>query len=207
REQSPIDLTSATQTDLPAMDSRVAGQQGISDLIDNGHGIQINAKPGDLLTVGDDTYALLQFHFHAPSEHTVEGDHFPMEIHFVHRAENGALAVIGVFVEEGAQNSVIAPITEQLTHLTDNAATVEIPAGLADAIFPSGSSGFYHYDGSLTTPPCSEGLKWYVSKTPTLLSKDQIAAFTAIYDHNNRPVQPLNARTLYRDENPIVTVH
>jgi carbonic anhydrase len=74
-------------------------------------------------------------------------------------------------------------------------------------MFPEAGSGFYHYDGSLTTPPCSEGVKWYVRKTPTQFSKDQIAEFTAVYDHNNRPVQALGSRALYLDENPTVTIN
>ncbi len=81
------------------------------------------------------------------------------------------------------------------------------PAEFADHIFSGEPTGIYHYDGSLTTPPCSEGVKWYVRKTQTQLSKVQIAAFTAVYDHNNRPVQALNERTVFVDENPTVIIH
>jgi carbonic anhydrase len=215
REQSPIDLTNATETELPAatidtpseQEVVVLNQAGVIHELDNGHTIQINAKTSEKLTVGDKTYALIQFHFHAPSEHTVDGEHFPMEMHFVHQAENGALAVVGVFLEEGAPNPGIEPLWAQLPEGPGTETIVLIPAGFADYIFPDVGTGFYHYDGSLTTPPCSEGVKWYVRKTPTELSKDQIAAFTAVYDHNNRPVRGLNERTVYLDENPTVTVH
>jgi carbonic anhydrase len=125
-----------------------------------------------------------------------------MEMHFVHRAEDGALAVVAVLIKEGDHNPGIAPLWAQLGNAPGIETTVKIPAGFSDYIFSGEASGIYHYDGSLTTPPCSEGVKWYIRKTPTQLSKEQIAAFMAIYDHNNRPVQPLNDRRLYLDTNP-----
>jgi carbonic anhydrase len=215
REQSPIDLTNATETELPAVtidtpseqEVEVLNQAGVIHELDNGHTIQVNAKTSEKLTVGDKSYALVQFHFHAPSEHTVDGEHFPMEMHFVHQAEDGALAVVGVLIDEGTDNPAITPLWAQLPEAVGTETTVQIPAGFADYIFPDVGTGFYHYGGSLTTPPCSEGVTWYVRKTFTTLSKEQIAAFTAVYDHNNRPVQALNERTLYLDENPTVNIH
>jgi carbonic anhydrase len=209
REQSPIDVANASQKELPDLvihtpsdrEVDVMNQEGVISALDNGHTIQINSKTGETLTVGDRTYALVQFHFHAPSEHTVDGEHFPMEMHFVHQAEDGALAVVGVLIEEGTPNSSLAPIWEQLGATPGSETTVHISAEFADQIFSGEPTGVHHYRGSLTTPPCSEGVNWFVRRTPTQLSKDQIAAFTAIYDHNNRPVQALNNRTLYLDEN------
>lgn len=214
REQSPIDLTNAAMTELPAVDLdrpgegevEVLTQAGVINALDNGHTIQVNSKTGEKLAVGEKTYALLQFHFHAPSEHTVDGEHFPMEMHFVHQAEDGALAVVGVLVEEGAPNPGIAPLWAQLREAPGTETTVEIGDEFAEPVFPNVSSGAYHYVGSLTTPPCSEGVQWYVRRTFTSLSKEQIAEFTAVYDHNNRPVQQLYDRTLYRDDNPNVTI-
>jgi len=214
REQSPIDLTNARETELPAVtidtqseqEVEVLNQAGVIHELDNGHTIQVNSKVGTM-TVGDEIYALLQFHFHAPSEHTVDGEHFPMEMHFVHQAADGTLAVVGVLLEEGAPNPGIAPLWAQLPEAPGTETTVQIPAGFADYIFPDVGTGFYHYVGSLTTPPCSESVKWYVRKTRTQLSKDQIAAFTAVYNHNNRPVRGRNERTVYLDENPTVIVH
>ena len=215
REQSPIDLANAMKTRLPAVDLDrpgegeydVLAQAAVVDALDNGHTIQINSKIGEKLTVGDKAYALVQFHFHAPSEHTVDGEHFPMEIHFVHQADDGALAVAGVLVEEGAPNPGIAPLWAQLAEAPGTVTTVEIRAEFAEPVFPNVGTGFYHYVGSLTTPPCSERVQWYIRKTFTSLSKEQIAAFTAVYDHNNRPVQAHNERILYVDENPSVTIH
>lgn len=213
-EQSPIDLADPAEIDLPAAeidmpDDReveVLNQTGVIDALDNGHTIQINARTGETLTVGAKTYALAQFHFHAPSEHTVDGEHFPMELHFVHQAEDGALAVVGVLVQEGAENPGIAPLWEQLAAAPGSQGTIRIPAGFNEYVFPDAGAAVYHYSGSLTTPPCSEGVQWFVIKTPTRLSREQITAFTDVYDHNNRPVQPLNERTLYLDESPNVTI-
>ncbi len=215
REQSPIDLTGAIMIELPAVDIHtpseqeveVLNQAGVINELDNAHTIQINAKTSEKLTVGDKSYALVQFHFHAPSEHTVDGERFPMEMHFVHQADDGALAVVGVLINEGAENPGITPLWAHLPKGPGAETTVEISAGFAEHLFPEAGSGFYHYDGSLTTPPCSEGVKWYVRKTPTQLSKDQIAEFTAVYDHNNRPLQVLGERALYLDENPTVTIN
>ncbi len=214
-EQSPIDLANATEIELPGVEIHTPSEQevemlnqaGVIDALDNGHTIQINSKTGETMTVGEKTYVLVQFHFHAPSEHTVDGEHLPMEMHFVHQAENGALAVVGVLIEEGAQNPGIAPLWAQLAEAPGTETTVQIPAEFADHIFSGDATGIYHYDGSLTTPPCSEGVEWYVRKAPTQFSKDHIAAFTAIYDNNSRPVQALNDRTLYLDENPTLTIH
>ncbi len=213
-EQSPIDLANATETELPGMEIHtpsaqeveMLNQEGVIGALDNGHTIQINSKTGETMTVGDKTFALVQFHFHAPSEHTVDGEHFPMEMHFVHQARDGALAVVGVLIEEGAQNPGIAPLWAQLAEAPGSETTVRIPAEFADHVFSGDATGIYHYDGSLTTPPCSEGVKWYVRRSPTQLSKDQIAAFTAIYGHNNRPVKALGDRTLYLDEEPTVAI-
>jgi len=215
REQSPIDLANAAEIELPAAEIdtpsgeevEVLNQAGVVDALDNGHTIQINTATGETMTVGDKTYALVQFHFHAPSEHTVDGEHFPMEIHFVHQADDGALAVLGVPVAEGAPNAGIAPLLAQVAQAPGTAATIRMPVDFAEHVFTGGVTGIYHYSGSLTTPPCSEGVNWYIRQTPTELSKEQIAEFTEVYDHNNRPVQALNERTLYLDENPSLTVY
>jgi len=215
RAQSPIDLTNAKTTELPHVELHlpsgreveVLNQEGVIDALDNGHTIQVNTKTGERMTVGDKSYALLQFHLHSPSEHTVDGKHFPMEMHFVHQAEDGALAVIAVLIEEGAENRVLAPLWKQLAEAPGTQATVQLPVKFADRIFTTrDSTGLFHYEGSLTTPPCSEGVQWFVRRTPTQLSKAQIAEFTAVYDHNNRPVQALNDRVYYLDETPDVTI-
>jgi carbonic anhydrase len=128
-----------------------------------------------------------------------------MEMHFVHQAEDGALAVVGVLIDEGAENPSIAPLWAQLAKAPGTETTVQIPADFTDHIFPEDARGIFYYTGSLTTPPCIEGVKWYVRNMPIRFSKAQIAAFTKVYDHNNRPVQRLNDRTLSYDANPALT--
>jgi carbonic anhydrase len=213
-EQSPIDLTGPEIASLPDVvldvpsDQEVAvlNQEGVVSALDNGHTVQINAGSGEVLEVGGEEYSLVQFHFHAPSEHTLDGQHFPMEMHFVHQAEDGALAVVGAFVEEGPENPSFATIWERLAAEPGTESTVQIPSEFGQHLLTGDPTGVYHYVGSLTTPPCSEGVSWYLRRTPTGLSASQIAAFTAVYDHNNRPVQPLNARTLQLDESPRITL-
>jgi carbonic anhydrase len=213
-EQSPIDLTNATVVELPEVvidlpsgqQVQVLNQEGVVNALDNGHTIQINVGPGETLEVDGSVHGLVQFHFHAPSEHTVDGEHFPMEMHFVHQAEDGGLVVVGVFVAEGEEDPSIAAIWERLAAAPGSEANVQIPPNFAQNLFSGEATGVYHYQGSLTTPPCSEGVQWFLRRATTELSADQIAAFTAVYDHNNRPVQPLNARTLELDESPTITV-
>jgi len=214
-QQSPIDLANTATIELPDVELvtpsdqevEVLNQAGVIDALDNGHTIQINTKTSETLTVGDETYALVQFHFHAPSEHTVDGEHYPMEMHFVHQADDGALAVASLLIEQGDHNDGIGPLWEQLAEAPGTEATIRIPPDFAEDLFGGDATGIFHYTGSLTTPPCSERVKWYIRKTPTQFSKEQIAEFTAVYDHNNRPVQALNDRTIYLDANPTITVH
>ncbi len=214
RAQSPIDLTGAVDTTLPPVafhiptvrEVEVLNQAGVIDALDNGHTIQINARTGERFTVGDRTFDLVQFHFHAPSEHSVDGRHYPMEMHFVYQGLDGTLAVTGVFIEEGAENPVIEPIWAQLAQAPGSQATITLPPRFEAEITPLETVGLFHYRGSLTTPPCSEAVDWYVLRTPIQLSQEQIDDFTAVYDHNNRPVQPLNGRPLYWDARPSLTL-
>jgi carbonic anhydrase len=211
-EQSPIDLTRAVSTTLPALEFElpsgaqveVLNQRGVVSALDNGHTIQVNAPGSETLTIGGKEYELVQFHFHAPSEHTVNGRHYPMEAHFVHQAADGELAVVGLFIEEGARNPGFAPIWAELGNEPGDEEMVIMLPDLPRHFLAGRSTGVHHYEGSLTTPPCSEGVQWYIRSTPTQLSRAQIEAFTALYDHNNRPVQPLNDRTLYLDERPTI---
>jgi carbonic anhydrase len=206
KAQSPIDIANtvaaseamALKIALPAAELKIAHHTHVADGINNGHTVQINYAGADTLTIGDESYALAQYHFHNQSEHTVKGQHFPMEMHLVHKAADGKLAVIGVLIEEGAHNAAFDPIWANLpkekgveTHYP--AVTVDV-----DALLPA-SRASYRYDGSLTTPPCSEGVKWVVMTTPIQLSAEQIRAFTQLIHDNNRPVQPLNGRSVVTD--------
>jgi carbonic anhydrase len=205
RHQSPIDITGATagatkelRTTFPPAELRIAHHEHIADGINNGHTIQINYPGAETLILGGVPYQLVQYHFHGPSEHTVDGKHFPMEMHLVHKAADGRLAVVGVFIAEGAHNKAFDPVWANLP--TQKGVETHYPAVKVDvdALLPAARTS-YRYDGSLTTPPCSEGVSWIVMTTPIELSSEQIAAFTRLIKDNNRPLQTLNGRTVLTD--------
>ena len=205
RSQSPIDIGQTASASLPGIRAvfrpaqlKIAHHEHVADAINNGHTIQVNYSDGDTLTVGDATYELVQFHFHSPSEHTVAGKHFPMEMHFVHKSASGGLAVIGVLIEEGARNAAFDPVLSNLPKEKGVESHFEHVKVNVDDLLPKTRTS-YRYDGSLTTPPCWEGVKWLVMTTPVQLSSEQIGAFTALLKGNNRPVQPLNGRVVATD--------
>ena len=199
--QSPIDIAGTVvgtdaleiKTDLLPASLRIAHHAHVADGINNGHTIQVNYQGTEELTIGTDTYALVQYHFHDPSEHTIKGKRYPMEMHLVHRARSGALAVIGVLIEEGPHNPTFDPIWNNLPRQTGVETHYPSVSVDVDRLLP-GSRTSYRYNGSLTTPPCSEGVRWIVMTTPITLSADQIKAFTSIVRDNSRPTQPLNGR-------------
>jgi carbonic anhydrase len=198
QEQSPVDLTNAATTDLDNIVFEY--QETAVNIINNGHTIQVNVVPGSQIVVNGETYRLLQFHFHAPSEHAVDGQEYPLELHLVHRGANNDLAVVGVFIVEGEDNTAFVPVWDHLPEeeigIIATGATAH-PAGL----LPTDQTT-YRYSGSLTTPPCSEGVTWLVMKNPVEMSAEQIAAFTNIISGNNRPLQSLDARSLQLDDTP-----
>jgi len=205
RRQSPVDIRATSSASLPKLRSdfgpaalRIAHHEHVADSLNNGHTIQVSYSPGETLTVGDATYDLVQYHFHSPSEHTVEGKQYPMEMHLVHQSASGGLAVIGVLFEEGAHNAAFDPVWSNLPKSKGTQIHLEHVKVDVDALLPP-TRTTYRYDGSLTTPPCSEGVKWFVMTTPVQLSAAQIAAFTALVKDNNRPVQPLNGRVVATD--------
>ena len=201
--QSPIDIASpvagtkslALSTNLQPGVLRIAHHAHVADGINNGHTIQINYEGADTLIIGNDTYGLVQYHFHNPSEHTVKGKHAPMEMHLVHQAPSGKLAVIGVFIEEGAHNAAFDPIWNNLPKQKGEETHYPSVNVDVDQLLPTNRAS-YRYDGSLTTPPCSEGVRWIVMTMPIQLSADQIKMFTALIHDNNRPTQPLNGRAV-----------
>lgn len=206
RAQSPVDIVTAVAGSVtrpvelrvrPAA-LKIAHHTHVADGINNGHTIQINYPGGDTLTLGEDAYALVQYHFHNPSEHTVDGRHSPMEMHLVHRSTSGMLAVVAVLIQEGVQNAAFEPIWSNLPKQKGQEAHYPSVDVDVDALLPSVRTS-YRYDGSLTTPPCSEGVRWIVMATPIHLSPKQIGAFTALVRGNNRPTQPLHGRVVSSD--------
>ena len=190
--QSPIDIRGAKAADLPAI--RFNYKPSPLKLIDNGHTIQVNYAPGSSIDVGDAHYELLQFHFHKPSEEKVQGKSHAMVAHLVHKSAEGKLAVVAVLLDKGSANPTIDTIWMNLPKEKEKETSVDATVDAA-TLLPA-HKGYYTFQGSLTTPPCSEGVRWFVLKTPTKVSEGEIMAFGKLYPMNARPIQPLNGRSI-----------
>lgn len=192
RKQSPVDITGAMPDGMlqPAM---INYQNTPVTLVNNGHTIQVNYAPGSTLLFDGQSYELAQFHFHHPSEHTIDGKPFVMELHLVHRNTAGNLAVVGVLLTEGTENPVLAQFWDRLP-AQEGELPLDKSVNIASLLPIDGH--YYTYMGSLTTPPCSEEVRWIVMKTPVEVSASQVAMFAAIFQGNARPVQQLNGRPI-----------
>jgi carbonic anhydrase len=192
-EQTPIDLRGAIKAQASPVTFKY--QKMPLTIWNNGHSIQVNTPAGSSIMVNGKSYDLVQFHFHHPSEHLLAGKGFDMECHFVHKSADGTFAVVGTFIKPGTANPSLAPIWKAMPGKEAPAAPVAGVMVDASALLPK-ERGFFRYMGSLTTPPCSEGLTWTVFKSPVEASVEQIRQFAALYPANVRPVQPLNRRFL-----------
>jgi carbonic anhydrase len=198
RQQSPVALTTATARDVA--NPQISYVPTDARVNYDGHTVQVDLRPGSSLVLDGVPYQLLQFHFHSPSEHTVDGQSFPVEVHLVHRSDGGALAVVGVLVTGGVDNRGLGAVTASMP--TKAGKEVRLSDGYdPSALHPSDLRAF-RYSGSLTTPPCLEGVTWVVLQTPIGASGTQIASFARLLQGNSRPPQPLNARELILDSSP-----
>lgn len=196
KEQSPIDISDATKANLPKLvfDYKPAK----IDLVYNGHTIQETEEAGSCFEIEAHRYELKQFHFHSPSEHTIDGEHFAMEMHLVHKDAHGGVSVVAVMIQVGEENRAFDPIWNYLP--TEKNKELRYAAKIdATQLLPKDRS-YFQYMGSFTTPPCTESVRWFVLRTPIDLSKRQIEKFRAIVSGNNRPVQPLNDREIKKSE-------
>lgn len=199
RRQSPVDLTGARASSLPSI--RFSYEPAKVEVENNGHSLEVAYPPGSSIAIGDAEYQLDQFHFHSPSEHRVNGRALPMELHFVNRAGDDEVAVIGVLVTEGAAHPTIAKLAPALPSEEGDALPAPGEINALDLLpRDPGSAARWSYEGSFTTPPCTEGVSWNVFREPIELSASQIASLREFYDGNNRPVQPLNGRDLLAGE-------
>lgn len=190
-QQSPVDLTAPIAASLPEL-SRDWVPYARWMVSNNGHTIQASASGAGGITLDGTRFELLQFHFHHPSEHAVAGERAPMEVHFVHRSAAGKLAVVGVMLTGGGAAGVLDQILKVAPHQTGAAEGGRLdPAALMPA-----EGGYWRYQGSLTTPPCSEVVSWTVMKAPVAVSDAAIAAFAELVPASARPLQPLNRRYL-----------
>lgn len=212
--QSPIDIISAKTVNQGAV-LKVAYHPVTLRLYDNGKGmvklpqdiktiendhtveIVFTTKDREMIKLNHEDYHLAQFHFHTPSEHTLNGQHFPAEIHFVSESKSGKIAVIGVWIKEGKANPALDKILNNLPK-TENSLLVKKDIKTDPATLLPKNHDFYNYAGSLTTPPCTEGLNWIVMQTPITASVNQLQAMEKMLNGmNERPVQALNGRTIY----------
>jgi carbonic anhydrase len=171
-------------------------RSGFVRALDNGHTIQVNLPPGNELYLNGRTYFLSQLHFHDPSEHHVDGQIYQMEIHLVHQDRKGHVAVIGVLVEAGLPNQSLSNIWAMLP-MKAGELGAEHPFNPQDLIPPN--SHHFSYHGSLTTPPCTEGVQWIVLRDPISMSAQQIAQFISVVGHNARPSQPIHDRKIQEE--------
>jgi carbonic anhydrase len=197
KQQSPIDITNSITTDLPSLEFNYSAIP--LTIQNNGHTIKIMADKAGSLTIGDDTYQLLQFHTHAPSEGAINGQRADMVIHMVHKKaqEKLELAVVSVYLETGKTTN---PLIDTLWKVMPTKSgkpqhhdDIEIDI---NQLLPKDKS-YYTFEGSLTTPPCTEGVKWIILKQPVVMEADQLTQFHAVYRNNARPLQPLNDRKVF----------
>jgi carbonic anhydrase len=192
--QSPVDLSSkAVSVDLP--DLSPSYHETSVSIVNNGHTLEFEYEPGSKVAVGSAEYALKQFHFHAHSEHSIDGQFAPMEMHMVHADAAGNKLVLAMLVAPGAENETLNDAG--WAHLPREASGRYEDADArfdVSELLPGGPT--YRYVGSLTTPPCTENVAWVVYREPITLSPAQIAAFRSIYDHDSRPTQQLGQRVI-----------
>jgi carbonic anhydrase len=192
KEQTPVDVPSTAVVN-PA--NIVFNYQPTAlNIFNNGHTIQVNYDQGSSIEVGGKTYHLRQFHFHTPSEHAVDSQHTDLEMHLVHQSDEGQLAVVGVMLKRGSENPAYTPVFDHLPAQAGEPTAIGSLTVNANDLLPQERT-YYRYNGSLTTPPCSEGVQWLLMNTPVELAEAQVTAFQQIFPHDARPVQPLNGRT------------
>lgn len=189
--QSPINIEGAMPSLHPplAIDYTREGKE----IVNNGHTVQINFPSGNNLRLEDGVYELKQVHFHTPSENRIEGKSYPLEAHFVHADAQNNFAVIAVMFEKGQFNGALQRLWTQLPGRDSPAVALQAAVSAKQLMPPR--RDYYRFSGSLTTPPCTEGVRWIVLKEPVAAAKEQIKAFeTVMGHHNSRPLQPRNGR-------------
>lgn len=185
--QSPINIdTTKTEKMTDSGTITLNYATDFEKVVDNGHSIEAEVKGN--AEINGRQYNLKQFHFHAPSEHEIDGKHYPLEVHFVNQAQDGRIAVIAAMFQEGEANATFQAILDHIDADTSGTMTL-------NDLLPK-DQDYYHYNGSLTTPPLSENVEWYVMKHPVTLNTEQLKAFRKYYDDNNRKIQETNHRAI-----------
>lgn len=194
--QSPIDISHATRASLPRIAFNY--QASPAELVNNGHTVQVNLTHAGGIEIDGKSYRLVQFHFHTPSEEHIAGKGFPMVAHFVHQADDGQLAVVAVLFKEGEKNQALESVFNAMP--TKAGEKVDLAGNFAPQTVLPQKQGYYAFAGSLTTPPCSEGVQWRVLKQPVELSHQQLEQFQHLYAKNARPIQAFNNREVLESD-------
>lgn len=192
KRQSPIDIREGLKLQLDPVQFNY-GPSALA-VIDNGHTVQVNVGDGNSIEVSGRRYDLVQFHFHRPSEERIDGRQFDMVAHLVHKDIDGRLAVVAVLLTRGAAQPLIQTVWNNLPLEKGEQQAVRTPVDL-NALLPV-ERQYYTYMGSLTTPPCTEGVLWMVMKTPVQVSAEQIGIFSRLYPMNARPIQASSGRLI-----------
>ena len=192
--QSPINLTGFIESELPAIQFNYT--LASLEILNNGHTIEVKIAKGSNIIIDGIQFNLKQFHFHTPSENNINGRSYPLEAHFVHASKNGKLAVIAVMFEEGKQNKALSDLWAKMPNNIGDKNNINTKQ--LNKLLPK-DRDYYRFNGSLTTPPCSEGVRWLVMKNSITISKRQIETFKKVmHSQNNRPIQPTNARAILK---------
>jgi carbonic anhydrase len=191
--QSPIDIHHTEKAALPPI--QFDYKSSPLSIVDNGHTVMVNYAPGSFITVGDHRYQLTQFHFHHPSEEHINGKGFDMVIHLVHSDGKGNLAVVAVLLKPGKANTALEAVWDHLPKVKNKVTAVESVSVNAADLLPA-DRGYYTFEGSLTTPPCTEPVTWFVLKAPEEISNGEVEVFARLYPHDSRPVQKLDGRVV-----------
>src|SRR5262245_41808158 len=191
--QSPIDIRAAVKADLPPIEFGYSPSP--LRIVDNGHTTMATYAPGSSIRVGDKRYELKQLHFHRPSENKVQGRAYDMEAHLVHADASGRLAVVAVLLQTGQENALVRELWNDVPAEKEKEAVREDVKIDATLLLPAGR-GYYTFEGSLTTPPCSEDVTWLVLKQPVQVSAEEVAQFAKLYPNDARTPQPLHGRVV-----------
>ncbi len=191
--QTPINLENFIEAELENIKFHY-DKKGTS-FLNNGHTVQVNFEKGNSITIEGKTFELVQYHFHTPSENHIQGKSYPMEVHLVHADKEGNLAVVGVMFEVGKENRGLSKILKNVPHKCGEKHDLKDKA-LASDLLPKNRE-YYRFNGSLTTPPCSENVHWFVMKESVSISKEQLKLMEKVmHAPNNRPIQSTNARPI-----------
>ncbi|OTQ32231.1 carbonic anhydrase [Gilliamella apicola] len=193
KNQSPINIDHVLKTQHENL--TFSFETGKQEIVNNGHTIQVNVTGNNQLILDEQIFTLQQFHFHTPSENTIKGKHYPMEAHFVYKNKAGELTVVALMFNNGEANPEIAKAWQQMPAEVNNKIILDKAVDI-NTLFPK-KLDYYRFSGSLTTPPCTEGVRWIVLEQAVTASDEQIQKFHSTMHHdNNRPVQPLNGRVI-----------